>query len=445
MAAAGSAPRRLDDLLIEPRETLEIELKGWLDIVGGNDHRATLAKALIALANHGGGYVLLGLEEAAGGAVEAAGRPASLEGYTPDTVNAVVARYAEPAFHCDVTIGVAPDGGRYPIVAVPGGHTAPIRAKRDGPSRQVLQNSYYIRRPGPQSDTPASGQEWDQLLRRCLINARDELLDQMRAIMSGSPAVQAAPDAEQQLLQWIVQSEARWQELVSGLAEDSGSRMPLGRWSVGYQLKGDLDSVTLGELRDRMARGAVPHTGWPEFWVPTREGISPYIRDGALECWLGRDAGGPAHADFWRASTHGQFFLVRGYQEDEARDQGFEPGKAFDITLPAWRFGEALLHAENMARLLGDPSCEVIMQVEWTGLAGRAVVSMSGQRAMFGDHKAHQDRFRTSLSVRADEISNLLPELVGQVIRPLYELFDFLRVPDNLAAIELSKMRAHRF
>jgi len=437
--------RRLDDLLIEPRENLETELKGWLDIETSQDHRATLAKALIALANHGGGYVIIGMEQGETSAVEAGGRPASLSSYNPDTVNAVVARYAEPTFHCDVVTGTAPNGALFPIISVPGGHSVPIRAKRDGPSRQILQNTYYIRRPGPQSEAPATGQEWDQLIRRCLGNAREELLDQFRAILAGVPATEPGPSDEQRLLAWIAECDTRWHHLVLALPQDSGARLPHGRWMVGYQLNGNLDRIGLADLRERMRQGTIPHTGWPAFWVPTRAGIAPYIEDDALECWLGADESGPAHADFWRANTSGQFFLVRGYQEDEAQDRGFAPGTAFDVTLPAWRLGEVLLHAENMARLLGDPSAEVAMQVTWSGLSGRGVVSLSGQRAAFGDYKAHQDVFQSWLSVRADQISTILPELVAQVVRQLYERFDFMRLPDNLVPTELAKMRSNRF
>ncbi len=54
---------RLSDLLLEPREALDIEIKSWLDPAGNNEHKAILAKALLALANHGGGFVIIGLTE----------------------------------------------------------------------------------------------------------------------------------------------------------------------------------------------------------------------------------------------------------------------------------------------------------------------------------------------------------------------------------------------
>jgi predicted HTH transcriptional regulator len=154
--------RRLADLLIDPHETLEVEHKEWIDIVGNNDHKAILAKALIALANHGGGFVILGLSQTQQGVVAAPNRPPDLTGYTPDTVNSIVNAYAEPTFHCDLNVVERPDGQSYPVVSVPGGHRVPIKAKRDGPNGQtVKQNTYYVRRPGPQSEGPQNGREWD--------------------------------------------------------------------------------------------------------------------------------------------------------------------------------------------------------------------------------------------------------------------------------------------
>src|ERR1700722_13929213 len=51
--------RRLADLLVDPHETLDFEIKGWLD-VSASEHQAKLAKGIIAMANHGGGYILIG-------------------------------------------------------------------------------------------------------------------------------------------------------------------------------------------------------------------------------------------------------------------------------------------------------------------------------------------------------------------------------------------------
>jgi hypothetical protein len=440
--------RRLADLLVDPHETLEVELKEWLDIVGNNEHKATLAKGIIALANHGGGFIIIGFTETDQGVIPAVNRPANLAAYTPDTVNSVVLAYAEPSFHCDVNIVGAADGVQYPVISIPGGHRAPIKAKRDGPNGQIVsQNFYYIRRPGPQSEPPQNGGEWDVLIRRCISNARDDLLNQIRSVLSGAAGGEPPPDELDVTTRWLDSSIARWQEVIEGLADESPARFANGHFAVAYQLIGNLDELRGRQLLEAIDHGTVRHTGWPEFWVPTRDGIQPYVANGNIECWIARDGRetSTAHSDFWRVSRQGQLFLIRGHQEDGVQDRGIAPGTQFDITLPTWRVGEALLHASNMAAQFGDPQARVVMIVEWTGLDGRRLFHLEGRRLMFGDRTAHQNQLRTSLTVQADQINDALPELVGKLISPLYELFDFFVLPPQLVVEELTRMRANRF
>ncbi|HUZ32272.1 MAG TPA: ATP-binding protein [Xanthobacteraceae bacterium] len=441
------AARRLSDLLIDPHETLDVEHKEWIDIVGNNDHKATLAKALIALANHGGGFLIFGLIQTAQGVQASPNRPANLADYTPDTINAVVNGYAEPTFHCDLNIVEGPDGLQYPIVSVPGGHHVPIKAKRDGPNGQIVrQNTYYIRRPGPQSEGPQTGREWDDLIRRCISNARDQLVDQMRTILQGGTGAEPQEDDLAIATNWFESSMVRWAQLVATAAAGGSINFPNGHFAVSYRLSGNLAHLGMAALVEALGRATVRHTGWPEFTVMRRQEIAPYIHNGAVECWMARDGAdhGPAHNDFWRASPDGNFFLIRGHQEDEARHG--PPRSAFDITLPAWRVGEALLHASNMASELGDPAANVTMIVEWTGLAGRSIISLDHSRLLFADqHHAQQNTFRNSVAVQADQIRPSLPELVGRLIIPLYELFDFFRLPAALPAEEMTKMQRHQF
>ena len=58
---------RLLELLRNPAEDLSFEIKEWLDL-RDNVHKAKLAQAIIALANHGGGALLLGYAQQADGA-----------------------------------------------------------------------------------------------------------------------------------------------------------------------------------------------------------------------------------------------------------------------------------------------------------------------------------------------------------------------------------------
>jgi predicted HTH transcriptional regulator len=128
---------RLLELLRNPAEDLAFEIKEWLNL-SDNAHKARLAQALIALANHGGGAVLIGYAEQGNGSfIPAEPRPADLSGYTSDVVNEISRAYLNPPVHCDVRHIAHPDTGfLFPVISVPGGHSIPIMARRGGPQGQ---------------------------------------------------------------------------------------------------------------------------------------------------------------------------------------------------------------------------------------------------------------------------------------------------------------------
>jgi len=48
----------LQDLIENPPERLDVELKDWIDIVNDRVAQAKIARNVAALANHGGGFSL---------------------------------------------------------------------------------------------------------------------------------------------------------------------------------------------------------------------------------------------------------------------------------------------------------------------------------------------------------------------------------------------------
>ena len=93
---------RFEDWLISPTETLDFEVKGWLDL-NDAEARGTVAKAMIALENHGGGFLLIGFSEDQERLIPDPQRPTSLAQYGTDEINAIIKKYAEPSFHAHVT------------------------------------------------------------------------------------------------------------------------------------------------------------------------------------------------------------------------------------------------------------------------------------------------------------------------------------------------------
>ena len=452
----NTSKERLADLLIDPRESLEFEVKNWLNLKHSGEDKATFAKAVLAISNHGGGFIALGLQETDEGIVEAEGRPEHLDGYSQDLVNGIVQNYCDPHFHCAVHIVPNPVGALFPIVIVPGGHRFPIRARRAGPKEKIVaKNAYYIRRPGPCSETPQSAQDWEELLERCLQNQRDKMFDQIRDLFFGT-----VPQVEQQteparLDEWADACLQRWQKLIEPLPASVGPRLVHGRYYFAYEITGKHREVAPSHIPNVLKDSEVRHTGWPPFWYPTRNEIEPYHIDGAVECWLGRDTRTPvkerdaALSDFWRIHPDGLAFLIRGFQEDgvEAQRLGYhhvEPGKVFDISIPVWRVGETLLHARSLANNLFVGPTAIRFIAIFEGLAGRSLISIDGRRDISVERVAHQDVIKLDKRVDTQSIDPNLPEIVHPLLSPLYALFNFFELPMKLVVDELRRLRKSR-
>lgn len=423
--------RHLPEMVAYPLETTEREYKSWLDL-NGDQHRAIVAKSLIAHANSGGGFLIFGFREGENGLDPDPARPADLSMFSHDVINAIVARFAEPPFHCDVTCVAHPSSGEvFPVVVVPGGHTSPIRAKRSGPDGQHIGiNSYYIRRPGPASEQPQSGREWDELIRRCVLSDRDRLVGQFRRLIQ-LPDVLSNEGAELGLAavldDWSSASDARWEEVVVANLGDL-SRFEHGTYTITYCLNELTTDVEVSTLLEALRAAEGPETGWPMWLTGGNQDLRPYPFDGVVECWLGAGTmfADAAHSDFWRASRDGLLYIRRGYEEDSTSQ--LEPGTILDLTLPVWRVAEGLLHARRLAEAL-DPSGRLESDVEftfrWSGLNGRRLKAWSSNRSLSLPRLCRQEEVRSRVVVSTRDIDSQLPDLTFQATRPLYEAFDF--------------------
>ncbi|RXT55829.1 hypothetical protein B6S44_06960 [Bosea sp. Tri-44] len=78
--------------------------------------RAKLAKHLAALANHGGGFIVIGVDDAT--RVPTGAPPAGLAKIDQEAVAGILKRYLSPPFQIQVE-SAEQDGVGYPVVVVP--------------------------------------------------------------------------------------------------------------------------------------------------------------------------------------------------------------------------------------------------------------------------------------------------------------------------------------
>lgn len=446
----------LQDLLRSPREDLDIELKQWMD-PGDKVVQAKLAKELLALRNHGGGYLLIGFKDEHPPVADP-DRPANLYGFSTDFFNNVIKKYAEPPFHCMSHVVEHPvTGESYPVVVVPGGAKVPVRCKADSPDggKSAKIDTYYIRRPGPESSAPQSGAEWDALLERCLLNRREELMATISGLLGAGrtgPGVTPAPAAHPfaELRAFRDAAILRLEELqTTQLPEGDPARFEHGRYILSAHIVGDLKPLTPKELLAALS-GLKRYTGWPPLYVFTRPDLEPYpLGEDLIECWLARDdARDTAHADFWRVSTNGFVTLVRGHQEDTV-DMSDSPswpgvGKGVELTLPPWRIAEFLLRVRELGGVLAAGPFRLQLIVEWQGLAGRRLFSHGNRRSLSDRYVAHDD-YRAEAELAPEEVDAAMPQVLAQLATPLLRRFSFFEPPTTMYEQEFKKLMNREF
>lgn len=104
------------ELVDAPNERLDVEYKGWLDLLGDQEARADLARHIAAIANYGDGYIVFGIDD---NTVWAGANPYPRVKLDRDLISSVVKRYLDPTFQCDVLAVTSAAGNNHPVVFVP--------------------------------------------------------------------------------------------------------------------------------------------------------------------------------------------------------------------------------------------------------------------------------------------------------------------------------------
>ena len=424
--------KELQPLITEPREDLDAEYKDWLDLTGNERHKAKLAKAAIALANHGGGHIVIGFKDKG---LISRPRPREIPEITQDSVNAAIRRYVNSEFHCKMYNVPHPDTDvSHPVVIIPSMPT-PVMSRRDYQG-EIVQNSYYIRKPGPRSEEPRTEGEWRVLLNRCMMEAN-------RSTTGSVEAQNSMSNSLDDLQPYCTAAHDRWKELVSGEEDHSPARFPHGYYEMAFSLIGATPANSLDELRNRLSdAGRVDLSGWPPFLYASGQ-ARPH--DDFVEAWLGQpDHNDRRHResyqyDFWRASRDGKLYTIRGYREDDERDHK-PPGRMFHVTLPIWRVGEGLLFANRFATTFEEVD-QIAVYCRFAGLENRCLVFTHSNVLLPMGNPCSTGEVMLTGQITQQQVQDDLAEVLHPLLRPLYEKFDFYELSFDQVAKELQHLR----
>jgi hypothetical protein len=227
------------------------------------------------------------------------------------------------------------------------------------------------------------------------------------------------------LSQWVRDCDAAFEDK---LAQRPHHRTAYqhGTYRFAYRVWRAIPQPSSQALRSFM-HGVPGYTGWRPWWVPVNANPPYSAGPNLLECWMVHDDrpdADPAHSDFWRASHQGEFYLVRGYDEDGVPN--IKPGTEFSLNLPIWRLGEALLHAQYVSREMGIGTPQVEFTATWSGLAGRSATNWpDGLHRRVEERSSSRDEVTQSMVIDTDALDQdeEFVAIVKRFLRPLHDAF----------------------
>ena len=412
-----SLKEELQSLITQPREDLNTEHKYWLDL-SINEDKAKLAKAAIALANHGGGYIVIGFKENER-ILESQQEPNEISPITQDLVNQAIHRFTEPKFQCDVYYITHPDTGmEHPVITVPGDLTVPVISRRS--CKDIIgQNRCYIRKPGPKSEEPQTSEEWRTLFIRCVRANKEDMLDAFRAIMAGNIEMQVTkPNAEDELRNYITNTRQYWKETVKNKPKTAPARFPHGYYEIAFSLIGNIDTKDVTALKAQLNEaGQCHHTGWPVFPMLRDLGWEPRPYDKFIEAHLGipnyenDQIEESHHCNFWRASLEGKLYAICGYREDSQE----EPGKVLYDSSLIWRLGEGILFSNRYAKTFNKIE-QIMIYCHFTGIKGRHIKNAEMPDLRRDIYMSNIPQFSVKTQAAPKQIENNLSEIVHSIL-----------------------------
>lgn len=426
-------PPDFGKVLQSPAEDLDIEFKRSLPL-SGNTGKAKLAKEICALANHGGGWIVLGREDDGSYPDEL---PEEVANVDQDKVNQIAAAYLQPAPHCTVS-AQNPEGIAFtvPVIWVPPCGTSPVCAKKNGPNDEhgrtqgVAKGTHYIRKAGPVSAPIESPDEWQDVIRRCVLNDKASLLGALTTMIEQP---RPAPDTEKQSA-----LDADFEHILDNWkdeAQDHLYEIDLTNCFVGYgfQLL-DAEPVTTDQLTDCLRNR--PHEargGHIFFECSYNSPYRPFVIEVADHDGLEVHANTSDfdHRSVWRLSERLSGTEVISYWEDTKWIKGaveqrssltWNRGQHIWIAQQiayANSFLAAVKHIADYFSFTGD----VRIRVLFSGLKGRNLKSTNVRVYYSMDYRAHQNTKQIDFVLKtADLAPETRSSAIVSMIQPMNKL-----------------------
>ena len=426
----------LEDLVNFPEESLDAEYKSAIDLSDAVS-RANFARHVAALANHGGGTIVLGFNDDLTRAPKT-----EFADVDRDAVAGIVKHFLEPALQCQVRVVTARTGARHTIIVVPSHGEVPICTRKSGPHdsqgcpQGISTATYYVRKPGPSSEIIRTSSEWAPLIRRCALANRASILGAISAALNDGRFVSNAQGAasesavDTRLREWHAALAKGYHERL--VADDLTGEIDKGYMQFSFLVHRSRETIPHDRLLETIGRcnreaDAITRAHSGPFMVLHHDPFAPKSRTAPeldngevefLECAIIEMNGVIPVRDMWRISGDGIASLIRGWWEDTPQF-GQSPKTCISPTWLAKEVAGCVLFTRVFANDF-DTAMAVTFRCEWTGLSGRKPFDHYGRWQMSG-HASEDDRRVGHVTVPLAELNDgweaTTAKLAGTVAR----------------------------
>ena len=277
------------------------------------------------------------------------------------------------------------------------------------------------------SDPASLGHAYEILAR--MLAAR---LDWDRALQGQTLAPPPAPRRELDEA-WLARHQSKGHQGLSATA--MGGFMEVYHFSPDASISMPqpelLKAATLAQLRGQ---------GWP-IGIVLNKPEDPRATNEGILANVSKAVGFPDESrhrfDYWTLTKTGDFYTLRSLSEDEREVDRSTRSIWFNIRIV--RATEALLHCANLYKALGvDPGAHVEMTVRYGGLHGRTLTASPSPSSFSLIDVAHGENLQEDLvrispiTFRLGDLETDIVDLVKKLCEPLFVIFDYFSVPDDI-------------
>ena len=427
-------------LLTSPGERQDVEYKSAIPFGDDAAFGMRLVKHILGMANVGGGWIVIGYSDDTL-QVDLNHSQEIAATYDTTRLSASVDKHIHGDQRIRLTVFMETHPKTqlpHPIIQVQGFERTPFICRStkgvSDANQPILQTGkVYIRRPGAATSEIQTPAEWEDLLRRCVSQRRDEFLSEFVDLFHRMNSGDATPagDMREALKEWMVKRRA---DLTTKESLPGGG----GYVESGQVLIRPRDSGwTIQELRRAAVSAKLPYTEWFDSsqLVPAESGIESRTEPKA-----------PVGTDYWHLAQDGAYFSSAFFREDyEApffSSSLGHPTKSLWFDLAIFRIARALLHGARLFEELRiAPNESFLVAIKHRGLYRRTIYTSVVDYPYFIDFRgtSNVDAHEWQGEVTIDLIRGQLVQLVHDIANSLFVKFEFAEVSKSLVEQTISK------